>query len=83
MMLFHRKRIVQKIVESKPIVNEKGVPIAVDFRLCSTCLTDKSLASIHCSVSLFRACYPCCSYSTLIEMQHLRGSIRSSLSFCE
>jgi len=44
-----RKRIVQKIVESKPIVNEKGVPIAVDFRLCSTCLTDKSLASIHCS----------------------------------
>lgn len=26
--------------------------LSEDFRLCTTCLTDKSLASMHCSVSM-------------------------------
>jgi palmitoyltransferase len=43
-----RNTLVSKMLHAEAILNTQGEEIGRDFRLCTTCLVDKSQASIHC-----------------------------------
>lgn len=46
-----RNDIAHKLLQSEPILNTNGEEVGRNFKLCTTCLVDKSAASIHCKVS--------------------------------
>lgn len=45
----HGDTLVNKILESPPILDTSGRAVGITFRLCPSCLVDKSLTATHCS----------------------------------
>lgn len=50
-----RNDIAHKLLQSEPILNTNGEEVGRNFKLCTTCLVDKSQASIHCKVRTRRS----------------------------